>query len=789
MDFALDLVLKATLLLALTGLAAAALTRSSAAFRHLVLTLGLAGTLALPVLSLVLPRWDVPLLPRRGTPVPASPASAPDRTMAVLRVVPEHGATAAPLPSKEKSGSAPAGEPAARLGHIGVDVPAEMTSTPSRLLSLLPSWPVLLGALWAAGSSAAVLRLLTGLVRVRRLARAGQPPGQEWLSLVSRLAGSLRVTREVRLLCGTAVPVPMTSGFLAPLVLLPEEARTWSPGRRRVVLLHELAHVARLDGLSLLVAEIVRAAYWFHPLARILADRSRRECEKAADDLVLGADTRPSDYAAELLAIVRALRSRPGRPLPAVAMAQPAEFVGRVRAILNPGLPRRAPARWSSRAAAGVSLSLAGALAAFSPWAPPRVEAAAVTQAPSSPVWPAFFLPDTAPMRTESAAAVKTVTRTSLAVRKSATSDVALVSRRQPTTARGWFERAYELHNDEHWAEAAEAFRKAYEGGYREGTSAYNAACGYARLNDRDRAFEWLQKAADAGFDVASYIDNDDDLDNLRSDPRFRELKKAARRGEGERAAARYERLAAKPSTDGSAWFQVGRELHNSGRYDLAEKAYRNAASRGYREATSLYNAACAASMRDDKPAALALLKASLEAGFDDPDHMAKDDDLDNIRSAAGYRELREMAEALTLSDLSDFGPLNRAFRMTRRANAREAATRFEDYAKKHPENGRAHFNLGFARLAGDQPEAAAQAFQRALERGYRKPVTMYNLACSYARLDDKDKAFDWLFKSLDAGFSDHGRLRSDEDLDNLRGDPRFSKALRLAGEKDRDED
>jgi hypothetical protein len=57
----------------------------------------------------------------------------------------------------------------------------------------------------------------------------------------------------------------------------------------------------------------------------------------------------------------------------------------------------------------------------------------------------------------------------------------------------------------------------------------------------------------------------------------------------------------------------------------------------------------------------------------------------------------------------------------------------------------------------------------------------MYNLACSYARLDQKDKAFDWLFRALESGFDGDGMLRSDDDLENLRGDPRYRKALEIA--------
>ena len=53
---------KATLLLLATVLALRALVRASAASRHLVAFLGLALALAVPVLGLVLPRWEIPVL-------------------------------------------------------------------------------------------------------------------------------------------------------------------------------------------------------------------------------------------------------------------------------------------------------------------------------------------------------------------------------------------------------------------------------------------------------------------------------------------------------------------------------------------------------------------------------------------------------------------------------------------------------------------------------------------------------------------------------------------------------
>jgi hypothetical protein len=65
----------------------------------------------------------------------------------------------------------------------------------------------------------------------------------------------------------------------------------------------------------------------------------------------------------------------------------------------------------------------------------------------------------------------------------------------------------------------------------------------------------------------------------------------------------------------------------------------------------------------------------------------------------------------------------------------------------------------------------------------------MYNLACAYSLLDRRDEAFSWLFKALDAGFDGSGTLRSDDDLDNLRGDPRYRQALARVKSFDDDDD
>jgi len=52
----------------------------------------------------------------------------------------------------------------------------------------------------------------------------------------------------------------------------------------------------------------------------------------------------------------------------------------------------------------------------------------------------------------------------------------------------------------------------------------YNIACAYAQLGDAKQALSWLDRAVVAGFDDVAHVDNDADLDPLRSAPAFAEL-------------------------------------------------------------------------------------------------------------------------------------------------------------------------------------------------------------------------------------------------------------------------
>ena len=115
---AIDALLKATLVLGLAGLVSLLLARASAAVRHLVWTLALTSALVLPVLSVALPRWQLPLV-TLASPAPAPPVvdEAPGTAPALSRRTPDPAAARRTGAPGFSPGAACSGRGSGREGH------------------------------------------------------------------------------------------------------------------------------------------------------------------------------------------------------------------------------------------------------------------------------------------------------------------------------------------------------------------------------------------------------------------------------------------------------------------------------------------------------------------------------------------------------------------------------------------------------------------------------------------------------------------------------------------------
>jgi beta-lactamase regulating signal transducer with metallopeptidase domain/DUF4097 and DUF4098 domain-containing protein YvlB len=250
-------IIGATLILGAAGLAATLLRRASASVRHSVWLVGLTTCLGIAALSFLGPVLEV-------------------ETTVV------NGPGVVPFP-KEFLRSLPTASVASSSGVVTNDVVAPAAESPK------PN-PYLI--IWFVGAMLIVARSMVGHIGIRRLIRRS--------ASLRRLAG-----RDVDVRISADVDAPYTIGVRRAVILLPAEAESWDDERLRIVLVHELAHVERLDYAAQIVATAACAIYWFNPVTWLAASRLRAEAEHAADDRVLAAGVDGVTYASHLLELAR----------------------------------------------------------------------------------------------------------------------------------------------------------------------------------------------------------------------------------------------------------------------------------------------------------------------------------------------------------------------------------------------------------------------------------------------------------------------------------------------------
>lgn len=372
-----------------------------------------------------------------------------------------------------------------------------------------------------------------------------------------------------------------------------------------------------------------------------------------------------------------------------------------------------------------------------------------------------------------------------------------------PRDGEEWYARAYRMHSSDRYAEAIEAFKRAIDLGYRKGTAMYNIACGYALLNDKENALVWLQRSIENGFDASERIFNDSDLDPLRTDARFKRIIESLPKPEQdtdsektykkkhrvtvdrlEKANLEYARLNQEQSTNGQEWASVGVRMLLLRDLDRSITALLKAMN--YLEDdpdNTMYNLACAYSLKGDRDSGIQWLERSVNAGFDSPQKLSYDPDINNLRADSRFAAIEKLSNTLSLSQFKEDREeyKKRDDSAYNRERWAPAIKLYESFVKSEPKNGRAWFNLGYALHLSREHARAVDAWQHAIDLGYHKGTTAYNIACAYSMLNQRDQAFEWLDKANQYGFNANGNLNWDKDLDNLRSDPRFRPLVERA--------
>lgn len=103
------------------------------------------------------------------------------------------------------------------------------------------------------------------------------------------------------------------------------------------------------------------------------------------------------------------------------------------------------------------------------------------------------------------------------------------VTKDEPNNGRAWYFMGMSFHSLGKYEQAIAAFEKNVAI-TKNPSAMYNIACGYSRLNQADKSFEWLEKALSGGAAQFVDLENDADLANIRKDARFKKMTEIADR-------------------------------------------------------------------------------------------------------------------------------------------------------------------------------------------------------------------------------------------------------------------
>jgi len=212
-----------------------------------------------------------------------------------------------------------------------------------------------------------------------------------------------------------------------------------------------------------------------------------------------------------------------------------------------------------------------------------------------------------------------------------------------------------------------------------------------------------------------------------------------------------------------------GREDLLEGRINEAIQALSNAVRINPDLEIAHYNLACAYARNGERSRAFDELRKAVAGGYVDSDHMLRDSDLESLRGME-MKALADLQSQLVISD--------------REGSWSAAIPRYERVTRAHPDIPKAWFNLGFVLVSAHESRQSIEVFQRVLQMGFARGKTMYNIACAYAQMGQREEALQWLRRSADEGFDVASRAGTDPDLASVRNDPWLASQIALKPEK-----
>ena len=219
----------------------------------------------------------------------------------------------------------------------GADQPRDREHAEPGFTPELPGrWPPLIFGVWMLVALTLAGKLFLGFRHLRRLKRSARPLPAPYQHRLRRLLRANETRRWVRLCSSTRVRTPVATGLFIPVILIPESMLDrLTEAEFDQVVLHELAHLHRLDDWTKLFQALVGCFLFFHPAVWWIARQMDLEREVACDDMVVGITGSARGYAACLTRLTEMAASPVGSTLGIGAAGDRKQVVRRISRLLN----------------------------------------------------------------------------------------------------------------------------------------------------------------------------------------------------------------------------------------------------------------------------------------------------------------------------------------------------------------------------------------------------------------------------------------------------------------------
>lgn len=166
----------------------------------------------------------------------------------------------------------------------------------------------LLPALWLFGVAIIGLFMMFNGLRLGRKIKSSVFVAEtaRYENILQNCKMTLGIKRRVRIILQCYVKTPALFGLFRPKIILPEYAENLSDEHLEYVILHELSHLKRGDGIVNTLLLALQTIYWFNPLTWVLFKFIREDMELANDAAVLkgmGAEEQ-KEYSLSLVAVL-----------------------------------------------------------------------------------------------------------------------------------------------------------------------------------------------------------------------------------------------------------------------------------------------------------------------------------------------------------------------------------------------------------------------------------------------------------------------------------------------------